>query len=182
MATAVCATCVVHAHSVSHAHFSDTISLRDVQTSRARLTQGVCGPPVISLHPSSNCTRPQSAGQSFFGTRAPRSLASWPIPRTPQRHGKRKIDKIIRKRRDKKRENERREEMNFFVENDSESPNPSDQKVQNVANKPFRTNYFMIPFEYIESYRVQFFTCFQIRFFWPRFSDRFSMAQTNAIV
>ena len=37
-------------HSVSHAHFLCTFSLRDVQTSRARMAQGVCSVYVISLH------------------------------------------------------------------------------------------------------------------------------------
>ena len=37
-------------HSVSHAHFSDTFSLRVAQTSRTRMAQGVCSVHVISLH------------------------------------------------------------------------------------------------------------------------------------
>ena len=40
----------VHRHSVSHAHFSDTFSLRGVQTSSASMAQGVCSAHVISLH------------------------------------------------------------------------------------------------------------------------------------
>ena len=32
----------MYTHSVSHAHFSDTFSLRGVQTSRTRMAQGVC--------------------------------------------------------------------------------------------------------------------------------------------
>ena len=84
-------------HSVSHAHFSDTVSLRDVQTSRTRMVQGVCSAHVISLispsplshvlsavlfphghfqttFPSapslSNCTQSKSAGQARFCTSA----------------------------------------------------------------------------------------------------------------
>ena len=37
-------------HSVSHAHFRCTFSLRDVQTSRTHMAQGVCSVNVISLH------------------------------------------------------------------------------------------------------------------------------------
>ena len=40
----------LYTHSVSHAHFSDTVSLRDVQTSRTRMAQGVCSAHVIPLH------------------------------------------------------------------------------------------------------------------------------------
>ena len=40
----------VYTHSVSHAHFSDTFSLRGVQTSRARMAQGVCSAHVTPLH------------------------------------------------------------------------------------------------------------------------------------
>ena len=39
----------VYTHSVSHAHFSDTVCLRDVQTSRTRVAQGVCSAQVIPL-------------------------------------------------------------------------------------------------------------------------------------
>ena len=39
-----------YTHSVSHAHFSDTFSLRDVQTPRTRMAQGVCSAHVRSLH------------------------------------------------------------------------------------------------------------------------------------
>ena len=49
VATAVCATGGVCTHSVSHAHFSDTLSLRGVQTSRTRMAQGVCSAHVTSL-------------------------------------------------------------------------------------------------------------------------------------
>ena len=41
---------LLYAHSVSHAHFSDTCSLRGVQTSRTRMAQGVRSAPVMSLH------------------------------------------------------------------------------------------------------------------------------------
>ena len=86
----------VYTHSVSHAHFSDTFSLRGVQTSRTRLAQGVCSAHVIShhltfsllmFHPPSllfphghfdasfpsvpslpNCSRSKSAGQAHFRT------------------------------------------------------------------------------------------------------------------
>ena len=37
-------------HSVSHPHFICTFPLRDVQTSRTRMAQGVCSVFVISLH------------------------------------------------------------------------------------------------------------------------------------
>ena len=40
----------LYTHSVSHAHFSDTFSLRGVQTSRTRMAQNVCSAHVISLH------------------------------------------------------------------------------------------------------------------------------------
>ena len=85
---------LVYTHSVSHAHFSDTLSLRGVQTSRTRMAQGVCNAHVTSLHltfsllmfhPPSllfphghpdtsflsapslpNCSRSESAGQAHF--------------------------------------------------------------------------------------------------------------------
>ena len=85
---------MMYTHSVSHAHFSDTVSLRDVQTSRTRMAQGAYSAHVISLHlalsilmfhppslllphghfdttfpsapSSSSCTRPKSAGQANF--------------------------------------------------------------------------------------------------------------------
>ena len=85
----------VHTHSVWLAHFSDTVSLRDVQTSRTRM---FCSAHVISLHltlsilmfhPPSllfphghfettfppaqslpDFTRPKSAGQAHFRTSA----------------------------------------------------------------------------------------------------------------
>ena len=50
VATAVCATGGVYPHSLSHAQFSDTLSLRGVQTSRTRMAQGVCSAHVTSLH------------------------------------------------------------------------------------------------------------------------------------
>ena len=87
--------------SVSHAHFFDTVSLRDVQTSRTRMAQGVCSVYVISLHlafsilmfhppsllfphghfdttfpsalSSSSFTRPESADQARFRTSAEES-------------------------------------------------------------------------------------------------------------
>ena len=83
---------------MSHAHFSDTLSLRAVQTSPARLAQGVCSALVISLHltfsllmiqppsllfphchvdttfpsapSSSSFPRPKSAGQAHLRTSA----------------------------------------------------------------------------------------------------------------
>ena len=84
----------LHTHSVSHALLSDTVSLRDVQTSRTRMAQGVCSAHVISpshplhSHVSSavlavparshrdnipvctvlNCSRCESAGQAHFRT------------------------------------------------------------------------------------------------------------------
>ena len=84
----------LYTHSVSHGHFSYTFSLRGVQTSRARMAQGVCSAHVTSLHltfslvmfhPPSvqsphghldtsflsapslpNCFRSESAGQAHF--------------------------------------------------------------------------------------------------------------------
>ena len=41
---------LLYTHSVSHAHFPDTFSLRGVHTSRTRMAQGVCSAHVISLH------------------------------------------------------------------------------------------------------------------------------------
>ena len=86
----------VYTHSGSHAHFSDTFSLRGVQTSRTRMAQGVCSARVISphltfsllmFHPPSllfphghfdtsfpsalslpNCSRSESAGLTHFRT------------------------------------------------------------------------------------------------------------------
>ena len=99
-------------HSVSHAHFSDTVSLRDVQTSRTRRAQGVCSAHVKPLHLALSifscfirllcCSRtvtltPRSrlhlpcrtvpdpkARVQRTSARAVRSLASWLIPRTQQ--------------------------------------------------------------------------------------------------
>ena len=51
MATTVCATGRVHTHSMSHAHFLCTFSLRDVQT-RTRMAQGVCSVCVCHISPS----------------------------------------------------------------------------------------------------------------------------------
>ena len=86
----------VYTHSVSHAHFSETFSVRGVQTSGTRMAPGVCSAHVISLHlalstlmfhqasllfphhhfdtsflsaPSlPNCSRPESTGQAHFRT------------------------------------------------------------------------------------------------------------------
>ena len=94
MATTVCATEGVYTNSVSHAHYSDTCSLRGVQTLRTRMAQGVCSTHVTShhltfsllmFHPPSllfphghldtsllsapsllNCSRSESAGQAHF--------------------------------------------------------------------------------------------------------------------
>ena len=41
---------IMYTHSVLHAHFSDTFSLRGVQTSRTRMAQGVCSAHVILVH------------------------------------------------------------------------------------------------------------------------------------
>ena len=87
----------MYTHSVSHAHFLCTFSLRDVQTSRARLAQDVCSAHVMSLHlvlsilmfhppllfphghfdttfpsapSSSSFTTPKSAGQAHLRTSA----------------------------------------------------------------------------------------------------------------
>ena len=88
----------VYTHSVSHAHFLCTFSLRDVLTSRTRMAQGVCSAHVMSLHlalsipmfhppsllfphghfdttfpsapSSSSFTRLESAGQAHFRTSA----------------------------------------------------------------------------------------------------------------
>ena len=103
----------VYTHSVSHAHFSDTFSLRGVQTSRTRTARGVLQCAVssplhltfLSSHDSSTrlcCSRtaistPRSrlhcpcrvvpdpkARVKRTSARAAGSLAKWPIPRTPQ--------------------------------------------------------------------------------------------------
>ena len=94
----LCVRRVMHTHSVSHAHFSDTVSVRDVQTSRKRMAQGVCSAHVTSLHlalsilmfhppsllfphghcettfpsalSSSSCTRPERGVQVHFRTSA----------------------------------------------------------------------------------------------------------------
>ena len=88
----------LYTHSVSHAHFLCTFSLRDVQTSRTRMAEGACSVCVISLHlalsilmfhppsllfphghfdttfpsapSSSSFTRPKSAGQAHLRTSA----------------------------------------------------------------------------------------------------------------
>ena len=100
-------------HSVSHAHFSDTFSLRGVQTSRTRMAQGVlqCACPLhltlsILMFPPPSLLFPDGHFETTFPTltsapscrtvpdpkarvwrtsaRAAESLATWPIPRTPQ--------------------------------------------------------------------------------------------------
>ena len=106
----------VHTHSVSHAHFSGTVSVSDVQTSRTRMAPGVCSAHVTSLHltlsilmfhpPSllfpgghfetpSRLRRPRlpcrtvpdpKARVKRTSVRAARRLAAWSIPRTPQFH------------------------------------------------------------------------------------------------
>ena len=86
----------MYKHPVSHAHFSDTFSLRCVQTSRTRMAQGVHSAHVISLHLTLSilmfhppsllfphghfettfcsaqslpiCSRSESAGQAHFRT------------------------------------------------------------------------------------------------------------------
>ena len=91
----------VYTHSGSHAHFSDTFSLRGVQTSRTRMAPGVCSARVTSphltfsllmFHPPSllfphghfdtsfpsapslpNCSRSESAGLAHFRTSAEES-------------------------------------------------------------------------------------------------------------
>ena len=45
-----CIPSTLYTHSVSHAHCSDTFSLRGVQISITRMAQGGCGAHVISLH------------------------------------------------------------------------------------------------------------------------------------
>ena len=105
---------LLYTHSVSHAHFSDTFSLRGVQMSRTRMVQGVYSAHVISLHltlsmlmfhPLSCCSltvtsRPPSrlsrlhfpcravpdpkARVKRTSARVAGSLATSPIPRTPQ--------------------------------------------------------------------------------------------------
>ena len=79
----------LYTHSVSHAYFTDTFSLRGVQTSRTRMAQSVCSAQVTSphltlsllmFHPPSmlfphghldapslpNCSRSEGAGQAHF--------------------------------------------------------------------------------------------------------------------
>ena len=98
----------VYTNSVSHAHLLCTYSLRDVQT-RTRLALGVCSAHVMSLHFSLSirmfhppCSRTVTSTPRFrlhlpcravpgpqarvkrTSARAARSLASWPIQRTPQ--------------------------------------------------------------------------------------------------
>ena len=46
------AALVLFTHSVSHAPFSDTFSLRGVQTTRTRMAKGVCSAPYLSISPS----------------------------------------------------------------------------------------------------------------------------------
>ena len=104
------AALVLFTHSVSHAHFSDISSLRGVETSRTRMAKGVCSAPYLSISPSPfSCfirllccsrtvtSRPHSCLHSLCRTvpdpkarvkrtsaRAAGSLATRPIPRTPQ--------------------------------------------------------------------------------------------------
>ena len=110
VATTVRAT-GVYTPSVSHAHFSDTLSLRGVQTSRTRMAQGVCSAHVVSTSPSPCscfirrlcCSTVTSTPRSRLhcpcrtvsdpkarvkrtSARVARSLATCPIPRTPH-HG-----------------------------------------------------------------------------------------------
>ena len=107
--TTVCAT-GAYTHSVSHARFSGTFSLRGVLSSRTRTAQGVCSAHVVSFHstfslvmfhPPSllfphghfdtsfqsapslpNCSRSESAGQAHFRTSGEEFVDTWPIPRT----------------------------------------------------------------------------------------------------
>ena len=88
VATTVCAT-GRYTHSVSHAHFSDTFSLRGVQTSRTRMARCLrCACQISPSHllphghldtsfssaPSlPNCSRCKSAGQAHFRTSAEES-------------------------------------------------------------------------------------------------------------
>ena len=101
----------VYTPSVSRVHFSDTFSSRGVQTSRTRMAQGVCSAHVTPLHvtlsilmfhppsllfphghfdtsfPSApslpNCSRSEMRVKRTSALTAG-SLATWPIPRTPQ--------------------------------------------------------------------------------------------------
>ena len=100
----------LNTRSVSHAHFLCTFSLRDVQT-RTRMAPGVCSAVSylsISLSPFSCFIRRLCCSRTVTSTprsrphrlrralpdpkarvkrtsaRAPVSLATWPIPRTPQ--------------------------------------------------------------------------------------------------
>ena len=104
----------LYTHSVSHAHFSDTCSLCGVQTSRTRMAQGVCSAHVACLHlafsvlmftsrPPFRLRRPRlpcrtvpdpKAWVKRTSARAAKSLATWPIPRSPQVMSPRSYDKI----------------------------------------------------------------------------------------
>ena len=102
----------LYTHSVSHAHFSDTFSLRGVQTSRTRgaqrCLQCACQtspsrplhfltfhpPSLLFPHGHSDTSFPSAlpcrtvpdpkARVQRTSARAARSLATWLIPRTPQ--------------------------------------------------------------------------------------------------
>ena len=108
-------------HSVSHAHFSDTLSLRGVQTSLYTHGRVSCSAHVVSLHltlsilmfhPPSylfphghvettflcapslpNCSRSESAGQAHFRASGG-SLATWPIPTHSTGYEPKEFDKI----------------------------------------------------------------------------------------
>ena len=115
------AMCCTHTPCRTHI-FSDTCSLRAVQTPRARTAQGVCGAHVISphltfslslcfihrpccsrtvtstlrscLHPPCRTVPDPKAQVKRTCARAARSLATWLTPRTPQVMSPKEFDKF----------------------------------------------------------------------------------------
>ena len=104
-------TCITPSQTCTHAPcrthiFSDTVSLRDVQTSRTRMAQGVlqCACHISPSHilPSHVSLRHPCCSPTVTSTlrsclhlpcrTVPRSLATWPIPRTPHGHEVNKKD------------------------------------------------------------------------------------------
>ena len=72
-------------HSVSHAHFSDTFSLRGLQTSRTRVAQGVCSAHVAPL-PSHLLPSHVSSTVFAVPARSPRHFVPVCNPKAGQAH------------------------------------------------------------------------------------------------
>ena len=76
---------VVHALRVARTFFRHSFFLRDAQTSRARMAQGVCSEHVISLHlvPSVLMFHPPSLlfPHGHFETTVPSAPSSYPTPK-----------------------------------------------------------------------------------------------------